>query len=101
MEQGAVLFPYGVAVDSGGNVYVADTGNNAIRKITPAGMVTTLAGTPRPCNPDNNHLASADGMGRAAKFVSPIGLAVDSAGNVYVADENSYKVRKVTSAGEV
>ena len=71
--------PSGVAVDSAGNVYVADTGNHTIRKVTPAGVVTTLAGLA-------GSSGSADGTGSAARFNYPSGVAVDSAGNVYVAD---------------
>ena len=66
-------------MDSAGNVYVADTGNHTIRKVTPAGVVTTLAGLA-------GSLGSADGTGSAARFNYPAGVAVDSAGNVYVAD---------------
>ena len=72
-------YPCGVAVDSAGNVYVADTGNHTIRKVTPAGVVTTLAGLA-------GSSGSADGTGSAARFNGPAGVAVDSAGNVYVAD---------------
>ena len=75
-------YPYGVAVDSAGNVYVADTYNNTIRKVTPVGtnwVVTTLAGLA-------GSPGSADGTGSAAQFYYPHGVAVDSAGNVYVAD---------------
>src|SRR5437667_439586 len=71
--------PVGVAVDTAGNVYVADSANSTIRKITPAGAVTTLAGSA-------GQIGSADGTGSVARFFRPFGVAVDSAGDVYVAD---------------
>src|SRR6267142_1606837 len=86
--------PYATAVDSAGNVYVADTSNSAVRKITAAGVVTTLAGTP-------GVTGSADGTGSAARFYSPFGIAVDSAGNLYVTDLNNHTIRKITPAGVV
>jgi sugar lactone lactonase YvrE len=86
--------PQGVAVDAADNVYVADTANNTIRKITPAGVVTTLAGLA-------GSSGSSDGTGSAARFTSPRGVAVDAAGNVYVADRNNGAIRKITPAGVV
>jgi len=86
-------FPRGVATDGAGNVYVADSGNSIIRKITPAGVVTTLAGS--------GVFGSTDATGAAATFGSPFGLAADSAGNVYVADSGNNIIRKITPAGVV
>jgi hypothetical protein len=86
--------PYGVAVDTAGNVLVADTGNSTIRKVTSAGVVTTLAGT-------TGVTGSVDGTGSAARFNQPAGVAVDTAGNVFVADSENCTIRKVTSAGVV
>ena len=83
---------YGIAVDSAGNVYVPDSGYNTVRKITPAGIVTTLAGTP-------GVIGSADGTGSAAQFDAPSGIAVDSTNNLYVADYNNQTIRKVTPMG--
>jgi len=85
--------PKGVAVDAVGNLYVADAGNHAIRKITPAGVVSTLAG--------NGISGSTDGIGAAARFHIPSGLAVDAAGVVYVADSNNNIIRKIASDGTV
>ena len=86
--------PRGISVDSSGNVYVADYGNNAIRKITPTGVVTTLAGAA-------GTQGSTDGSGTAARFKDPMGVAADSAGNVYVADTANRTVRKISTAGTV
>jgi len=87
-------WPCGVAVDGTGNVFVSDTNSNTIRKITPMGVVTTLAGT---AGSDG----SADGTGAAARFNSPSGVAVDGAGNVFVADSNNNAIRKITPTGVV
>jgi len=86
--------PVGLAVDGFGNVYVADKGNNAIRMITSAGVVTTLAGLA-------STASQIDGTGTAATFNAPNGVAVDASGNVYVADQGNNTIRKVTSGGVV
>lgn len=85
--------PTAVAIDASFNVYVADYGNNLIRKISPGGAVTTLAGS--------GTQGSADGTGTAASFKYPTGVAVDATGNVYVADWGNNLVRVITPAGVV
>jgi sugar lactone lactonase YvrE len=86
--------PYAIAIDAAKNLYVSDTVNNTIRKITPARVVTTLAGTA-------GLLGTTDGTGAAARFNFPVGLGVDAAGNVYVADSKNLTIRKITPAGVV
>ena len=78
--------PCGVAVDGGGNIYVTDQGNHTIRKITPAGSVTTLAGLALTSG-------GTDGVGSGARFNNPAGVAVDSAGTLYVADTLNHTIR--------
>jgi len=86
--------PRGLAMDSAGNLYVADTGNHVIRKITPTGLVSTFAGLA-------GSSGSTDGAGTTARFYGPTGVAVDAAGNVYVADSSNSTVRKISPAGLV
>jgi sugar lactone lactonase YvrE len=86
--------PNGTAVDGAGNIYVADSGNHTVRKITPTGVVTTLAGLP-------GVPGSSDGVGTTARFYSPNAVAVDGTGNVFVADVGNFTIRKITSAGVV
>lgn len=90
--------PRGIAIDASGNLYVADVFNHRIRKITPAGVVTTLAGSGA-TGPGNG--GYADGAAASARFSSPSGVAVDAGGNVFVADFENFKVRKISAAGIV
>ncbi len=87
--------PYTMVSDALGNLYVADEANNAIREVTPGGVVTTFAGS----------LSGAHGnvnaTGTAALFYSPQGIAIDGAGNLYVADFNNNAIRKITPGGVV
>ncbi len=86
--------PWGIATDDVGNVYVADPGNNNVRKISAAGIVTTLAG-------HSLEAGSADGVAAEATFNKPLGIALDGANNVYVADTNNHTLRAITPAGVV
>ena len=86
--------PQKAAADSAGNLYVVDSGNQIIRKITPAGVVTTLAGRV-------GAIGTNDGPGTQARFNYPQGIALDGAGNIYVADSYNHTIRKVSPAGVV
>ena len=86
-------FPQATATDAAGNVYIADAGNNMIRKIDPAGLVWTVAG--------NVVAGSTDGTGTAAQFFFPYGIAVDGDGNLFVADTYNSLIRKITTDGFV
>ena len=81
------VFP-GIAVDSGGDVYVADSANHTIRRIAPSGEVTTFAGTARV-------IGAADGVGAAAQFRMPSGIAIDGAGNLFVVDTGGGAIRRI------
>lgn len=92
---GAARFklPWKATTDAAGNIYVADRDNHAIRKITPQGEVSTLAG--------GNGAGYADGPGAAAKFNQPLDVTADAAGNIYVADNLNHRIRKVAADGTV
>jgi DNA-binding beta-propeller fold protein YncE len=81
--------PHGVAIDSAGNVYIADTLNNRIRKVS-NGIITTVAG-------GGSQGLGDGGPATSAQLSAPIGVAVDSAGNLYIADLNNYRIRKVSN----
>ncbi|MGB8260659.1 MAG: hypothetical protein WCE75_09925 [Terracidiphilus sp.] len=86
--------PSGLAIDANANLYVADQNNQVIRKVTPQGLVTTLAGSP-------GQRGYADGQGSAARFRYPTGIAVDPEGNLLVTDALNYVVRRITPEGLV
>jgi sugar lactone lactonase YvrE len=86
--------PLAIAVDNDSNVYVGDLFNYTIRKVTPAGVVTTLAGTP-------GASGAADGAGGAAKFLSIENMAVDKSGAVFVSDTSNHTIRRVSPEGNV
>jgi sugar lactone lactonase YvrE len=87
-------YPTDLAVDSDGSLIVADSGNNVIRKITPDGWVTTIAGTPRV-------RGSVDGTSSLARFADPQGITIDASGSILVADSGNNCIRKISTAGVV
>ncbi len=92
--------PTGVAVDGSGNVYIGDLSNNKIRKVTPAGAISTIAGNGIQC-PDPTTSCGDGPTATAANLSSPWGVALDGAGNVYIGDPGTNKIRKVTPAGAI
>ncbi|MBO9539121.1 SMP-30/gluconolactonase/LRE family protein [bacterium] len=86
-------YPCGLALDGEGNLLLAAYVNHSIRRISPTGVVTTLAG--------NGSAGYVDGVGSAARFSSPVGMVRDGAGNLYVGDSGNYRVRKISAAGVV
>jgi sugar lactone lactonase YvrE len=86
--------PSRLALDKGGNIYVTDTGNSTIRKISPAGTVSTFAGQSGACG-------AQDGGGTLAQFCNPQGIALDQSGNLFIADTGNNTVRRIDPAGRV
>lgn len=85
--------PFGIDVDDQGNVYVADNSNNKIRKITPSGYVSTVAGS--------GAYGFLDGPANTARFASPYDVAVDKSGNIFVTDHANHRIRKISTNGNV
>lgn len=85
--------PWGLCVDDQGNVYVADTRNNKIRKVTPDGMVSTIAGS--------GNFGTSNGLGTSATFGNPTGIEIDSEGNLFIADHLTHIIRKIDPSGFV
>ncbi|MEQ1749645.1 MAG: choice-of-anchor D domain-containing protein, partial [Prosthecobacter sp.] len=86
--------PEGLALDASGNLYVADTGNSTIRRITPSGLVSTIAGA-------SGQTGVANGLGLSSRFNQPSGLCLDPAGNLYVVDRGNHTIRRINPAGAV
>jgi len=86
-------YPNGITIDTEGNLYVADTFNHRIRKITPQAVVSTVAGS--------GTFGHLDNTGTAAQFQSPLGIAIDATGNLYVTDSEGHRIRKITPQGVV
>jgi len=85
--------PVATTLDAAGNLYVVDQFNHAIRRVTPDGIVTTIAGDGRP--------SYVDGTGRAATFSGPVGIAIDAVGNLFVADAGNCAIRKIDPSANV
>ena len=93
--QAQLSSPFGVAADSRGNVFIADQGNHRVRRVDPAGTITTVAGT------GEGGYGGDGGPAYQAQLSSPFGVAADSRGNVFIADEGNHRVRRVDSAGTI
>src|SRR5262249_57016929 len=89
------IYPAGVVVDAAGNLFIADTGNNRIREVTPAGFIGTVAGN------GTSGFSGDGGPATAAQLNYPGGVAVDAAGNLFIAEISNNRIRKVTPAGVI
>jgi TonB family protein len=87
--------PSGIAIDAAGNLYIADTGNHRVRKLTTDGVITTVAGI------GNSGLSGDGGAAVSARLNLPVSVAVDTRGNLYIADAGNHSVRKVTPGGNI
>jgi uncharacterized protein (TIGR03437 family) len=89
----AFFYPYGVAADGQGNIYIADTNNHRVRRVDSGGTITTVAGNGNP------GFSGDGGQATAASLFSPMAVAVDAGGNLYIADSGNFRIRKVSAAG--
>jgi len=87
--------PTALAVDQNGNVYISDSGNNTIRKVTPDGLISSLTGA------QLNAFTGDDGPAKLAHLSDPRGIALDSAGNLYIADSGNNRVRKISATSQI
>lgn len=92
LDEATFNLPQGLAMDAAGNLFVADAGNHCIRKITPAGVVSTFAGAA-------GQAGSSNGTALAARFNKPTSLCFDATGNLYIVDQGNHTIRKITPAG--
>ena len=94
--------PEGVALDSAGSLYIADSTNNSIRKVSPGGTISTYAGSgpPPPCC-SGGGFSGDGGPATAAQLNAPVGVALDPAGNLYIADRDNQRIRRITSGGTI
>src|SRR4051794_28399968 len=92
---GTNYFSAGLATDSTGNLYIADTGNHRIRKVSPSGIITTVAGNGQRGFSGDNVAATATWLNR------PVSVAIDSAGNLYISDTDNSRIRRVSAAGVI
>lgn len=88
------FLPRGLGFDGAGNLYIADSGNHLIRRVSPSGTSASIAGV-------SGSVGSGDGLGMAAKFSSPSALVVDASGDVFIADTGNHVIRKLTRDGMV
>src|SRR5207247_2192154 len=94
--QARLSFPQSLTIDAAGNLYVCDTFNNRVRKVTPQGTISTVAGS----NSQGGYSGDG-GPATQARLDSPDGVAVDRVGNLYIADTQNFVVRKVDTTGKI
>ena len=101
--QASLSGPQGLAIDASGNLFIADTGNNVIRRVNPLGVISTYAGTPPTCTStscqQHSGYSGDNGPASRAALNAPYGVVVDSSGNLYIADSGNHVVRFVSAAG--
>ncbi len=94
-DQAQLYWPFGVALDSGGNLYITDYSNHRVRKVTPDGTIQTVAGT------GSSGISEDGGPADQAQLYSPSGIAIDSSGNIYIAEYGGSRIRKIASDGTI